>query len=170
MRMQVRDDFVWTSPYGAKYSPWDDCKRAALVAQEMAGEEFFNVNRYGGPPQSVTYSENILACYAGDVCLMSYLQEILQAGVPWHVSWPTGHPGGVYDSIMDIRITLSQQNLAYILANNSYETYVDVEELTVSGTNTENVTVKKMRMRPRGQSTVTTLMGTRVCKRVFASP
>jgi hypothetical protein len=125
---QVRDDFVWTSPYGAKYSPWDDCKRAALVAQEMAGEEFFNVNRYGGPPQS--------------------------AGVPWHFSWPTGHAGGVYDSIMDIRITLSQQNLAYILANNSYETYVDVEELTVSGTNTENVTVKKMRMRPRGQSTM----------------
>jgi hypothetical protein len=107
-------------------------RMASLVAQDQAGEDFFNVNRYGGPPKL--------------------------SGLGWWTKWPEEMETEL-ESVVDMRITMSNSDLEFIRANNSYETYVPVESLTVtskkpSSSATESVTLGKMRMRPRGQSTV----------------
>jgi hypothetical protein len=59
-----------------------------------------------------------------------------------------------YPHVMDMKITMSQESLAFIRNYNTFETYVDVDLITVSGPGVDSVSVTNMRMRPRGQSTV----------------
>ena len=59
-----------------------------------------------------------------------------------------------YPHVVDMKITMSRENLDFIRNYNTFETYVDVDLLTVSGPGVDTVSVTNMRMRPRGQSTV----------------
>ena len=156
MQIQVPEDIslLWESPYGVQFEPWRDCKKAAVVAQEMAGEEFFNVNRYGGPPASVRYltSESLESCHD----LPRLILKLVQAGYTWDSKWPEDQRtvGLKYPLVMDMKIAMSQESLAFIRNYNTFETYVDVDLITVSSPGVDSVSVTNMRMRPRGQSTV----------------